>query len=104
MSNNSATESELTLPLYRMLEDEYMNLYGPLPEGYPWPFFQEHIKDPVALIEHFHLIQNKSANHLRAELFRLIKERPQVARPLLEVSDLSDPDQAKKEQEELRQS
>jgi hypothetical protein len=104
MSNSSATESELTLPLYRMLEDEYMNLYGPLPDGYPWSFFHYHIKDPVGLIEKLYSSKSKFDNSLREQLSRLIKEKPLLAQQLFESCDLSESDKAKKDQEGLRRS
>jgi hypothetical protein len=37
--------------LYRVLEDEYIHLYGPLPAEYPWLFLQSHIKDRKNLIK-----------------------------------------------------
>src|SRR3954469_25614090 len=104
MSNSAAIESELTLPLYRMLEDEYMNLYGPLPDGYPWSFSHYHIKDPVGLIEKLYSSKSKFDNSLREQLSRLIKEKPLLAQQLFESCDLSDSDKAKKDQEGLRQS
>jgi hypothetical protein len=47
----TATESRRSLPLYRVLEDEYICLHGPLPSGYPWLFLQSHIKRTKCLLE-----------------------------------------------------
>lgn len=44
------TESRQSLPLHRVLEDEYITLYGPLPNGYPWSFLPSDIRDPASLI------------------------------------------------------
>jgi hypothetical protein len=99
MSNSAPTESQLTLPLYRVLEDEYMNLFGPLPAEYPWSFFHYHIKDHLALIVQISQDKSKFANGLREQLNRLIKEKQIDARQLYESCDLSD--QGRKEQQEL---
>src|ERR1043165_8286473 len=50
MQDQSFTESNSSMHLYRVLEDEYINLYGPLPAEYPWLFLQSHIKDRPNLI------------------------------------------------------
>jgi Patatin-like phospholipase len=100
MSNSAPTESQLTLPLYRVLEDEYMNLFGPLPAEYPWSFFHYHIKDHLALIAQIiSSDKSKFTNGLREQLTRLIKEKQIDARQLYESCALSD--QGREEQQEL---
>src|ERR1700741_407784 len=51
MANQDFTEPSNSMHLYRVLEDEYINLYGPLPAEYPWLFLQSHIKDRASLID-----------------------------------------------------
>jgi hypothetical protein len=55
MPNQVFTDSNNSVHLYRVLEDEYISLYGPLPDEYPWLFLQSHIKDRSGLI---HKIKN----------------------------------------------
>ena len=50
MRNQVSTDPS-KMDLYRVLEDEYINLYGPLPVEYPWLFLQSHIKDKLSLIQ-----------------------------------------------------
>src|SRR6185295_3495605 len=51
MGNQVSTDPSNKMDLYRVLEDEYINLYGPLPVEYPWLFLQSHIKDKLSLIQ-----------------------------------------------------
>lgn len=50
MQNEIFTESNSSIDLYRVLEDEYISLYGALPAEYPWLILQSHIKDRPGLI------------------------------------------------------
>lgn len=50
MRNSAATESQHSLHLHRVLEDEYVSLYGPLPYSYPWSFLRSEIADPLGLL------------------------------------------------------
>ena len=104
MQNSAATEAEQSLPLHRVLEDEYMNLYGPLPEGYPWSFIHAHINDPLALIEQIFTGRSKLLNDLREQLPKSIKAQSPDDWKMLEYCDLSDPEKAREHQEALRNS
>ena len=48
---HQVSEPTSSMHLYRVLEDEYINLYGPLPVEYPWLFLQSHIKDRLSLLQ-----------------------------------------------------
>ena len=65
MPNQVFTESNNSVHLYRVLEDEYINLYGPLPDEYPWLFLQSHIKDRLGLIDE---IKNEPKREIKKEI------------------------------------
>jgi hypothetical protein len=109
MQNNAATEPQQSLPLHRVLEDEYMNLYGPLPKGYPWSFTRAHLVDPLVLILRIQHDPAKPAAALRELLNKFIKLESQETWKLFEIchpgnsSDLINP-LAKESQIALQQS
>ena len=109
MQNNADAESQQSLPLHRVLEDEYMNLYGPLPKGYPWSFTQSHLIDPLVLILRIQLDQTKPVAALRELLNKFIKLESHETWKLFEIcqpgisSDLGNP-LAKESQIALQQS
>jgi hypothetical protein len=88
MQNSAATESQQSLPLHRVLEDEYMNLHGPLPEGYPWSFTQSEIIDPLSLILRIELDKSKPSANLHEQLKKFIKASSQETWELLESGKL----------------
>jgi hypothetical protein len=65
---NHVTESASSIHLYRVLEDEYINLYGPLPAEYPWLFLQSHIKDRRELITKIRDAQTPLTAYLKEKL------------------------------------
>jgi hypothetical protein len=68
MNDNVATESEHSLHLHRVLEDEFISLYGPLPDGYPWSFLHFEIRDPTGLLITLCRTDNELAKYLRDQL------------------------------------
>ncbi|HEX8493480.1 MAG TPA: patatin-like phospholipase family protein [Pyrinomonadaceae bacterium] len=69
------TESQHSLPLHRVLEDEYITLYGPLPNGYPWSFLQSDLKDPVTLVSKFSLGRTKLSGYLKDKFHAYLEEQ-----------------------------
>src|SRR5690242_18065327 len=68
MPNQVSTGPTNSMHLYRVLEDEYINLYGPLPPEYPWLFLQSHIKDRKSLIKKIKEPTRKLDEYLKNEL------------------------------------
>jgi hypothetical protein len=68
MRDSAATESQHSLHLHRVLEDEFISLYGPLPEGYPWSFLHSEINDPTGLMITLCRTDNELSEYLRAKL------------------------------------
>jgi hypothetical protein len=70
MKDSAATESQHSLHLHRVLEDEFISLYGPLPDGYPWSFLRYEIRDPAGLLITLCKTDNALSEHLREHLLR----------------------------------
>jgi hypothetical protein len=68
MNDSVATESQHSLHLHRVLEDEFISLYGPLPDGYPWSFLQFEIRDPTGLLITLCRTDDKLSEYLREQL------------------------------------
>ena len=68
MQSEVSTESNSSIHLYRVLEDEYISLYGALPAEYPWLFVQSHIKDRPGLINRLREGATELTRELRDEL------------------------------------
>jgi len=71
--------------LYRVLEDEYINLYGPLPAEYPWLFLQSHIKDRQGLIKKIREADRPLDSYLKQKFEEFIED--QKARPTYKLAD-----------------
>ncbi len=95
---NHTTESASSVHLYRVLEDEYIHLYGPLPAEYPWLFLQSHIKDRQKLIEKIRLAQTELTHYLKEKLNAFfVKELERVSQKLATVQDQGSEDDLKAE-------
>jgi len=77
VQNAVCTELSNSIHLYRVLEDEYINLYGPLPPGYPWLFLQSQIKDPKSLIEKIKKADTELTSFLKKQLNDFLKTKVQ---------------------------
>ena len=77
MTKQIFTEPASSIHLYRVLEDEYINLYGPLPAEYPWLFLQSHIKDRRGLIAKIKEAKTPLNLYLRTKLERLFLKQVQ---------------------------
>jgi hypothetical protein len=75
VQNGVCTERSNSIHLYRVLEDEYINLYGPLPPGYPWVFLQSQIKDAASLLEKIQKADTELTSYLKNQLDDFLKTR-----------------------------
>src|SRR6185437_1755415 len=75
MENEVFTESANSIHLYRVLEDEYISLYGPLPDEYPWLFLQSHIKDRPSLIARIKDGKTPLTAYFQVKLYDLFSRR-----------------------------
>ncbi|MDT4898062.1 MAG: hypothetical protein QOH25_3139 [Acidobacteriota bacterium] len=77
MKDSAATESQRSLHLHRVLEDEFISLYGPLPDGYPWSFLQFEIRDPPGLLITLYRTDNELSQYLREQLLKQFQSQAQ---------------------------
>jgi hypothetical protein len=91
MQNEVCTESNSSIHLYRVLEDEYISLYGALPSEYPWLFVQSHIKDRPGLINKLREGATELSKNLRGRLEAYFAERIQnTQKEIEEIQKRSD--------------
>jgi hypothetical protein len=91
MSNQVLNESNNSVHLYRVLEDEYINLYGPLPDEYPWLFLQSHIKDRPGLISEIKQEKTPLNAYLKRKLDCFFEKQIKKTAAKLADPDLKDP-------------
>ena len=92
MPNQIFTESNNSVHLYRVLEDEYINLYGPLPDEYPWLFLQSHIKDRLRLISEIKKEKTPLNAYLKKKLDCFFEKQIKKTTTKLADPDLKDAD------------
>ncbi|HET6975545.1 MAG TPA: patatin-like phospholipase family protein [Pyrinomonadaceae bacterium] len=90
MPNQVFTESNNSIHLYRVLEDEYINLYGPLPDEYPWLFLQSHIKDRPCLIAAIKKEKTPLNTYLKQKLDCYFEKQIKKTKAKLADPDLKD--------------
>ena len=101
MSNQASTDPASSIHLYRVLEDEYINLYGPLPAEYPWLFLQSHIKDRRSLIAKIKEAKTPLNVYLKQKLESLLDKQIQKTQAKIKEPTPSDPKRMECLQEQL---
>lgn len=87
MENDVYTESNSSIHLYRVLEDEYISLYGALPAEYPWLFVQSHITDRPGLINRLREGATELTKYLQKKLHTYFEGRIQTVEK--EIADIA---------------
>ncbi|HEU4768645.1 MAG TPA: patatin-like phospholipase family protein, partial [Pyrinomonadaceae bacterium] len=90
MANSEVTEPTNSIHLYRVLEDEYINLYGPLPAEYPWLFLQSHIKQRRDLIARIKEAETPLSAYIKDKLDSFFHKQIQKTKAGLAEPNLSD--------------
>lgn len=99
MQSEVFTESNSSIHLYRVLEDEYISLYGALPAEYPWLFVQSHIKDRPGLINRLREGATELTRNLNKRLQLYFKGRMETIEN--EIADVENRKAAGKGTDEL---